>query len=382
MSARGRPDPDWLRARRILAVRLDALGDVLMTAPALRALREGAPGREVTLLTSPAGRPAAGLIAAVDQVIVHRAPWVKPGAAAEAGRGVLGLAARLRSGSFDGAVIFTVYSQSPLPAALLCHLADIPLRLAHCRENPYQLLSHWIRETDPGPSVRHETRRQLDLASWAAAPPADEAIALRIPPRAHAAAAAALAPAGGADRPLVALHPGASAPSRRYPPERFARMAKLLVRELGCRVVFTGSRAERPLVEGIRRAMGAPSSSAAGRLTVAGTAALLAQAAAVVTNNTSASHIAAGVGTPVVVLYALTNPQHQPWMVPSVVLSHDVPCRNCYRSVCPEGHNDCLAKVPPEAAVEGVRTLFAARSGTAAPRRAQAPLVAGRSRAC
>ncbi len=61
-------------------------------------------------------------------------------------------------GSFDAAVIFTVYSQNPLPAAFLCYLAGIPLRLAHCRENPYQFLTDWVKDTEPEQNVRHEVR--------------------------------------------------------------------------------------------------------------------------------------------------------------------------------------------------------------------------------
>jgi ADP-heptose:LPS heptosyltransferase len=61
-----------------------------------------------------------------------------------------------------------------------------------------------------------------------------------------------------------------------------------------------------------------------------------------VSSNTGAVHIAAAVGTPVVDLYALTNPQHTPWLVPHRVLSRDVPCRNCYKSVCPRGTMACL----------------------------------------
>ena len=49
-------------------------------------------------------------------------------------------------------------------------------------------------------------------------------------------------------------------------------------------------------------------------------------------------------------VYALTNPQHTPWAVPNRVLYHDVPCKFCYKSVCPQGHHDCLRRVaPPEA---------------------------------
>ncbi|MGA8351985.1 MAG: glycosyltransferase family 9 protein, partial [Isosphaeraceae bacterium] len=76
-------------------------------------------------------------------------------------------------------------------------------------------------------------------------------------------------------------------------------------------------------------------------------------------NNTGPVHVAAAVGTPVVDLYALTNPQHTPWGVPNRVLNHDVPCKYCYKSVCPEGHHHCLTLVPPEAVVEAVRALFA-----------------------
>jgi hypothetical protein len=65
---------NWNGASHVLAVRLDALGDVLMTTPALRAAR---PGHRVTLLTSPAGAEVAALVSDVDAVIVYDAPWVK-----------------------------------------------------------------------------------------------------------------------------------------------------------------------------------------------------------------------------------------------------------------------------------------------------------------
>jgi ADP-heptose:LPS heptosyltransferase len=65
------------------------------------------------------------------------------------------------------------------------------------------------------------------------------------------------------------------------------------------------------------------------------------------------------VGTPVVDLYALTNLQHAPWQVPHELLFHDVPCRNCYKSICPLEHHDCLRRVPPAAVVEAALRLLA-----------------------
>jgi ADP-heptose:LPS heptosyltransferase len=98
--------------------------------------------------------------------------------------------------------------------------------------------------------------------------------------------------------------------------------------------------------------------SLAGRLDVAELAAVLARAPLLVSNNTGPVHLAAAVGTPVVDLYALTNPQHTPWGVPHRVLSHDVPCKYCYKSVCPLGHHDCLRAVAPAAVVTAALDLL------------------------
>ncbi len=78
-------------------------------------------------------------------------------------------------------------------------------------------------------------------------------------------------------------------------------------------------------------------------------------------NNTGPVHVAAAVGTPVVDLYALTNPQHTPWQVPNRVLNYDVPCKYCYKSVCPMGHHNCLQLVTPQSVVQAALELLHAR---------------------
>jgi len=344
--------PGWRDARRVLCVRLDALGDVLMTTPAIRALRAAHPGRRITLLTSSAGAAVAPLIPEVDDTVVYDAPWMKatpPRAAAASDHALIDA---LRARRLDGAVIFTVYSQSPLPAALACFLAAIPLRLAHCRENPYQLLTDWVPDPEPARMVRHEVRRQLDLVATLDARPADERLSLAIPRRARARVAALLAEEGLSGDGWLLMHPGASAASRRYPVELFAEAGRGLSAATGRAVVLTGAAGERDVVEAVRRGIGAAARSLAGRLDLAELAALVARAPLLVSNNTAPVHIAAAVGTPVVDLYALTNPQHTPWAVAHSVLSHDVPCKYCYKSVCPEGHHDCLRRVAPEAVVQ------------------------------
>jgi lipopolysaccharide heptosyltransferase II len=359
----------WSRAERVLCVRLDALGDVLMTGPAVRALKEARPGRTITLLTSPAGAAAAELLPEVDDVIVYEAPWMKATAPREDSRPDAEMIDRLRSARFEAAVTFTVYSQSPLPSGLLCSLAGIPLHLAHCHENPYQLLSDWVSDPEPHRLIRHEVRRQLDLVAAVGASPKDERMSIRIPAGDRPRVASVLWARGvRLERPWVLIHPGSSAPSRRYAPEGYAEVTRRLVREHGLAVVFTGSDSERPLIDSIREASGVPTVSLAGDLSLGELAAAVWLAPVLVSNNTGPVHLAAAVGTPVVDLYALTNPQHTPWMVPCRVLSHDVPCKYCYKSICPEGHHDCLRLVPPSDVARAALELLAgapARAGAA-----------------
>jgi len=349
----------WNEAERVLCVRLDAMGDVLMTTPAIRALRRSGPsGRTITLLTSPSGASVARLIPEIDATLTYDAPWMKATRPKTDGASDRALLDRLRSAKFDAAVIFTVYSQNPLPAALLCHLADIPLRLAHCRENPYQILSDRVVETEPESTIRHEARRQLDLVATVGATTGNERLSLRVPDEARRAIDRRLA-ALGVDRqsPWAVVHPGATAPSRRYPPGQFAQAAHRLV-ATGFRLIFTGDASESALVEAIRAEIGEDfTHSLADRLTLVEFAALVEAAPVLISNNTGPVHIASAVGTPVVDLYALTNLQHTPWMVPHQVLFHDVACKLCYKSLCPEGHHDCLRLVSPIAVADAAIAL-------------------------
>lgn len=348
----------WNQARHVLCVRLDSLGDVLMCTPAMRALRAQHSERRVTLLTSPAGAALAPYLDDVDAAIAYGAPWMKGSAALRPDQ-QRDPVATLAEHRFDAAVIFTCYSQSALPAALLCHLAGIPLRLAYCREKPYQLLSDWIADPEPGAMVRHEVQRQLDLVRHVGAEIADERLAFTPAPADLDAVRSRLHALGiDPDGRWLVLHPGASAPSRRYPPHHWQTLVRELRERVGCPLVFTGAAHEAALVGQIGAGAGVPIHSFAGQLHIGELGALMAQASLVVSNNTGPAHLAAAVGTPVVDLYALTNPQHTPWRVPSRVLNHDVDCRNCERSVCPQGHHDCLEKLAPSQVVDAVCSLL------------------------
>ncbi len=355
----------WDECKKILCVRLDSIGDVLMTTPALRALKETVPDRELVLLTGSVAGQVAPLVPAIDRCLVYDAPWIKATAPRMTQVEDFVMIRRLREEQFDAAVIFTVFSQNPMASALLCYLAGIPLRLAHCRENPYQLLTDWVKDPEPETGIRHEVKRQLDLVAAIGCSTFDQRLSLKVPAASEISVARLLREKEiNTSERLVVIHPGASAPSRRYDPHKFRSVASALVSDLSCQIVFTGQDNERALIEGIQNDLDVPSESFIGTLELAEIAALIGRADVLVTNNTGPAHIAAAVGTPVVDLYALTNPQHTPWQVPNRVLFHDVPCKFCFKSICPAGHHHCLELVAWQDVVKAVEELLEAKIST------------------
>ncbi len=338
---------------RVLAVRLDNAGDVLLTGPAIRAL--AARAGQVTVLAGPWGADAARLLPGVGEVLTWQAPWVDfdppPVDRAEVTR----LVAKLRSRDLDEAVIFTSFHQSPLPTALLLRLAGVRRISAISEDYPGSLLD--VRHRVPEHADAPEAERALSLARAAGykLPSGDDgrlAVRRPLPDTRHLT--------GG--EPYVVCHPGVSVPARAWPPARWrAAVAELVA--AGYRVVVTGSSRET----GLTGAVAGPAAGAGpdgpvvdlgGRTSLAELAGVLDRAACVVVANTGPAHLAAAVGTPVVSLFAPVVPAARwaPYGVPTMLLGdQEAPCKETRARVCPVPGHPCLASVTPEdvrAAVE------------------------------
>lgn len=153
------------------------------------------------------------------------------------------------------------------------------------------------------------------------------------------------------------VHPGAQLASRRWPPERFARVADALAAD-GLEIVLTGTRTEASILEAVGAAMRRPALNLAGLTTLGGLAALVARARLVVANDTGISHIAAAMKTPSVIVASGSDVRRWAPLERSLhrVLHHDTACRPCAHEVCPIGH-PCALGVGAEQAIDAARSL-------------------------
>lgn len=319
---------------RVLAVRADSDGDVLLAGPALRQLR--ADVAEVHLLVSPAGSAAAALLPGVDEVLVADVPWTRDAADDGDPERLDALLALLRAGRYDEVVVLTSYHQSPLPMALLARWAGVRKVVGTSDAYPGALLDVRHRRVegrdDPGVGGGHEVEAMCAVVEAAGHPRlADTRLRVLHP-----------APPVDLDEPYVVLHPTASVPARAIGVARAAAHARALA-EAGWRVVVTGGPGEEWVGDAVTPEGG---TDLTGRTTLAELAGVLSGAAACVVGNTGPAHLAAAVGTPVVSVFAPVVPveRWRPWGVPCIVLGDRyAACRLTRARACPVAGHPCTA---------------------------------------
>lgn len=331
--------------RRALVARLDSVGDVLLSGPAVRAVAASPGIDEVWLLAGSIGAPAARLLPGVAGVLVWDCPWITASAPPVNAAHLAELDRLVRGVAPEVAVLLTSFHQSPLPLALQLRLAGVPRIVGASVDFAGSLLDMRLKPGEDFPEDQPEPLRALGIARAAGfelAP--DDDGALRMGP---------LDPLPDGPAALgdyVVVHPGASAPSRRWPEEHHRRTVQLL-HEAGVPVVVTGGPAETGLTARVART---EALDLGGDTPLATLAAVLAGASVVVTGNTGPAHVAAAVGTPVVSLFSPVVPavRWAPYGVPHALLGDQgAGCRDSRATRCPLPGHPCLTSVTPESVV-------------------------------
>jgi heptosyltransferase-1 len=293
---------DLTAVRRVLLVRMSAIGDVVHTLPVAAALKRSFPHLELTWAVEERCAPIVEVNPFVDHVFpIPRHRWRETRWRPSTWWEGVGLLRKLRAARFEVALDL----QGLLKSAAVARLSGAPVRLGY----------HWQREgarflikpVPPRPGSRHVVQQYLDVVRslGAVAEPIDFGIRV---PEASGAEAGRMLRDLGIDGPYAVINPSAGSRAKRWPPEHFAAIADRLEKQ-GLPAVHVGHALDKPLADQIARAAQSPMRSLVGRTNLRQLCAVLQAARVHLCGDTGSGHIAAALGVPVVALYGLTDPQ-------------------------------------------------------------------------
>ncbi len=380
------------RPLRVLVIRPDHLGDLLLTTPALGLLRAALPDAHVTALVGPWARPALEGRPEVDALATCAFPGFTrepPGMLLAPYVRLLAEARRLRQGAsaltpepphpqsgrggggFDAALILRV---DHWWGAALAACAGIPLRIGYGVPESRRLLTHALPPDFAQHSVWESWRVVAALLAVLGrpVPPGPPPTVRATPAPAGQAAATAWLTAQGVPpaAPLVAVHPGTGAAVKLWSAEGWAAVADAVAARLGARPVLTGSAAEAPLVAAVAARMQTPALAAAGALDWQGLAGLFARCRLVLGVDSGPLHLAAALDVPSVHIFGPTSPaRFGPWGDPARhrVVRVPLPCSPCGNLLAPpcgaRVAPACLRAVTPDAVVAAALAAVGAPAG-------------------
>jgi ADP-heptose:LPS heptosyltransferase len=341
--------------RRILLLRLERIGDLLMVLPAIADVHTLAPDAEIHLVVGSWNAALAGAIDPIKRVQTLDAAWLARQGSGLGLPSLLRVARRWRAMEYDLVINFEPDVRTNLLAAasgaawtagyrsggggaLLDVALDYDPR-AHTTDNARRLVAATL---GPPPAASDPTSRRSGSSDGFALAPT-----LIIPARAHDNASRLLGDARG---PLVGVHVSGGRAIKQWEPERFADVAGRLVAATGATIVLTGSDDDRSLVDRVKQALPLPHAiDVAGHLDLLTMGAVLERLDLFITGDTGPMHLAAAVGTPIVAVFGPSDPaRYAPRGPLDRIIRVDLPCSPCNRIRLPParcvGHTpDCLA---------------------------------------
>jgi heptosyltransferase II len=343
---------------KVLVFHTAFIGDVVLMFPMLQMLRHLFPQFNITVVTIPSVANLVRQHAAVDDVIVYD----KRGAHSGIG-GIWNLARQLKREQYSVAIV----PHRSLRSALVVRLAGIPRRIGFATSSGARLFTDRV----PYRGEAHEIDRDLSLLGpLVGSHPARVLPVVGVVAEDLRVVSALLEETdkgcpGFLQRPIVALAPGSVWATKRWPDESFEGLATALIEE-GFSVVLLGGDRDADLCRSILEHQKAGSAilSAAGNLSLAGSAAMLMRCRALVSNDSAPMHLAMGVGTPVVALFGPTTTAigFAPVGPRDQVLEVDgLPCRPCNihgGNECPIGSFECMRGISVKRVMDAVRMVI------------------------
>ena len=345
------------RPRRILLLRLERIGDLLMSLDALDDVRRAAPEAEIDLVVGSWNEELARQVRGIHRVETIDAAWLTRENAGLGMGALLRRAAAWRRRRYDLALNFEPDVRSNILIA-----ASRAARTAGFSSGGGGALLDVALPYDPRTHTSRNAQRLV--AAVLDVPARTGAARLEVSPEERRRA---LALCAGRRRPLVGVHVSGGRPVKQWDPARFAELAGRLARERGASIVLTGNTADRPLVDPVAdRLSGLDVLNLAGELALPALAAVLEQLDVLVTGDTGPMHVAAAVGTPVVAVFGPSDPRRYAPPDPlHRIVRIDLPCSPCNRirlppERCRGGIPDCLTGIDVQMVFEAVDATLVA----------------------
>ena len=289
--------------KNILIVRTDRIGDVVLTTPVIRALRGTYPDSRISMLVAPATRELVDGNICLDEVLVDDRKGGHKGLF-----GFIKLVHGLRSRKFD--CVFVLHTKRR--TNLTCFLSKIPVRIGYKNNKFGFLLNRPVSDTRHK-GEKHEAQYCLDVLKEIGIECHDVDLDLPVKEdalrwvdqfrREHEISE---------NERMIALHPGASDPAKRWPENRFAELADALAARYRAKIVMIGAYDTDGTVRKVISLGKSKAVNMAGQTTVGQLAGLLMKCDLLVSNDSGPVHVAAGVGTPVVSIFTRNQPGINP----------------------------------------------------------------------
>ena len=349
-------------SKKILIARLDRIGDVVLSTPVIKALRDAYPDSYIAMMVRPhareivEGNPYLNEVIIYDKEGSHKGAW-----------GNLKFIQELKDRKFDIAVIL----HPTVRTHMVLSLALIPERIGYDKKAGFMLTKKIPHTKQFG--LKHEADYALDMLRCIGIEPRDRKLCIPVHEESERKVKAVFASNGIRESDtVIAVHPGASCPSKRWSAERFARVADRLTEGYNAKVVIIASEKDRAFGDKVASLMKGPSLNLSGKTSVADLASVLKRAKLFISNDSGPVHIACAVGTPVVDIFGrndrgLSPRRWGPTGANDVVIHKEVGCEVCLAHNCKLGFK-CLDAITVDEVVEaGERILRVPGTGYRGP---------------
>ena len=341
---------------RILVIRADRIGDMILASPFFKYLKKRYPKSEVTCMASTLSSQLLDGNPYIDSIMTYDPPWFDRKKEDKIIRDYLNILSLLRTQKFDMAIDLR---GNVFNFIFLMLLAGIRQRVSFDAAFGAFLLSHAV----PYEKGKHETDSFLDIVKALGGKQERDTQAVLILSEEENEYAGRFFRSQNISQEdiIIALHPGAGKNRlyKRWPEERYCELGKALVNQFKAKIVITGSKEEIALAYGIKKKIGKHAILAAGEVChLKHLAAVLKKCSLCIGTSTGTLHVAAAVGTPAVVLCGPEDPRRwRPLGNNHLLIKKEVSCRPCREEICPYDGR-CLKLISPDCVLEAIEPLL------------------------